>query len=491
MPGTLDLQTFVRVLQGKTLDLKKAGAHAALRAVNLNKADINKDGQITGDAELKALFAEIDRFDRDGKSRSVDVAGSGVAGLVRAIGELAGADILRELARDDILFVGLNPTSPHEASQLRKRGNGVVFIGDAAKPDTVAANGKTYDLSREDQLTAFAGLLGLPSGQTKDVQDAIRSAGSDARDEIASVAWMWATAEKGGHVPGRFVLSGHSIGERFWGDNNGRLQRDSVHKLAKAMPKAAAQVEDLHLSACYCGGLTDLLVWQQIFPNVSTIWAYSGSAPGSYTGAVDHLHLWDMATRGDKRAIDRTIADKTFKGEYVAVWSKVHGYVEKQAPRPLVDLQRAVQAGEATFASHFKGDANVADPQSGPLRDHYNDVQALWQHPSLPVADRPRLEKRRDATIRLLYFDKSVKKNFARQHAGLIRDGYRGVGLTAPDFAALSRKKALESIAAFETAFRRTANSPPAARSLLIALTSGLRDLEAGSPPQIPETWIE
>ena len=385
---------------------------------------------------------------------------------------------------DDILLVGLSPTSKHEAAALRKKGNSVIFISD--KNDKFSTGGVTYNLTKAADLDKFVALLGLDAAKSKAVKEAIATAGKDARDETAHIAWIWAPAEKGAAIPGRLIISGHSVGEMFWGKGNGSLYRDTVAKLATAMPKAAAQVQDLHLSACYCGGKWDMDLWLTVFPRLLTIWAYTDSAPGSYTGAVEHLHLWDLATRGDKKSIDRLIAEKTRKGGHVAVWSRHHGY-QDGAIEPLPVIEARVADAEPTFQAYFAGNRTVASTQTGELRDFYNHVQALLQHPDLPAADRPAVEKKRDATIRLIYFEHGVKKTFARTHASQIERGYKALGLPRPDFARLNRKETLRVIQTFSDAIMKAKTVPADARSLQPALEFGLRDLQAA---HIPESWI-
>jgi hypothetical protein len=445
MPRPLDLATFRRLLQGKTIDVNRAQKDNRMKGVNFAKADLNHDGQIANPTEITALFNVIRRG-----SRSIQVhTGSGrqtpAAAMVQAIGEIAGVNILSDMARDDILLVGLNPSSKSEAATLRKLGNSVIFVSDTK--DTISAEGTTYHLNVAAELEAFVDHLDLELTQSKAIKAAIESAGTGVRDEVARIAWVWAAGEKGGGVPGRLIISGHSIGDVFWGDNfNGPLYRDTIAKLAKAMTKAAAQVEDLHLAACYCGGKQDLEAWRLMFPRVLTIWAYSGSAPGSNYGAVAHLTLWDRATRGDKKSIDRLIAEKTRKGENVAVWSRLHGYMDGNALEPVSVLQARVAAAEPTFKTYFNGDRTVGNPQTGELRDYYNNVQSLLQHADLPAPDRPAVQQKRDVTIRLIYFEHGVKTNFVRTHAPLIERGYRALGLNPPDFAKLNRKDTLQAI---------------------------------------------
>jgi hypothetical protein len=265
------------------------------------------------------------------------------------------------------------------------------------------------------------------------------------------------------------------------------LRFDTLGKLAEAMPRAARSVEDLHLSACYSGGQPLMEKYRAMFPNVKTIWAYSGSAPGSYSGAVTHQARWESATRGTKADLDRAIAERTRKGENVAVWTVAHGYNDGRPPAPLSEVRQAVQRNQPTFDRFMSGQEAVADPQTGALRDFYNQVQRLLQHPELPRAEHAPLEALRDTTIRLLYYSKTVAPKFAEHHAATIRAGFEAVGMTPPDFKSLSRADALAQIAQFEQKLASTTPRPAAADRLLPLLTNGLRDLK---PSHIPEAWI-
>lgn len=395
-------------------------------------------------------------------------------------------------SNNDVVLVGMNESSAHEAAHLRGRGVNVTHVKDTAANDAITtrdAQGRTvtHDLSTPEGSRSFALTLGLPAEQTAKIADAIHGAGTDARDELAQIAQIWSGAEKGGQIPSRMVLSGHNVGSGTWGDHNGMLRFDTIGKLAEAMPKAARSVEDLHLSACYSGGEPLMDKYRGMFPNAKTIWAYTGSAPGSYSGATGHLSRWDTATRGTKEELSRDLAAGTRKGENVAVWSKEHGYMDGSARAPLADVRQAVTNGRASFDRFFSGAEKVTDPQTGALRSHYNDVQRLLQHPELPASERPALEATRDTTIRLLYFSKTVSGNFQNAHAATIKSGFEAVGLTAPDFKGMSRGDALAKISEFEAKLAGTNPKPAAASRLLPLLTDGLRDLKAS---QIPETWV-
>lgn len=395
-------------------------------------------------------------------------------------------------SNNDILLVGMNATAQHEVDQLRARGQNVTHVKDLKENDKITTRDATgtsvtHDLATEAGARSFALTLGLPAEQTAKIASAIHGAGTDARDEMAQIAQVWAKAEQGGQIPARLVLSGHNVGSGVWGDDNGRVSFDSLGQLAEAMPRAARSVEDLHLSACYSGGQPAMEKYRAMFPNAKTIWAYTGSAPGSYSGATGHQSRWESATRGDKASLDRAVAAGTRKGENVAVWSAQHGYVDGNPPAPLATVRSAVQNGEATFQRFNTGADKVQDTQSGPLREYYNQVQRLLQHPELPAAERPQLEARRDQTIRLIYYSKTVAPKFAEHHAGAIRDGFAAAGLPAPSFGTLTRAEGMAQISQFEA--KVAGMNPPnaAATRLLTLLQDGLRDLK---PSTIPDGWV-
>jgi hypothetical protein len=330
-------------------------------------------------------------------------------------------------------------------------------------------------------LNAFATSLRLTNAQARAVEVLIDRVGANSRDEIAKLALTWAYAKS---PPGRMVISGEHFGAGlYWGRNRGgTITIENIRALSKVFPMAAAAIEDLHVSACYSArGISD---WPTVFPKVQTIWAYGGSAPGSYTGATKHMQMWDRATRGNKRRIDRAIAKDSRKGENVVVWSQLYG-LETGVVEPIDALRARLNAGEATFSAFFAGDSVVTDPQTGPLRDLYNDLQAMLRHPDLPPGEKPALERKRDVTIRLLYYDKTVKARFAFAYKPIIDGGYAALAIAAPNFGSLSRKAALVAIA--QVAARAGANRAPAIVSLLQHLTEGLRDL---GERYIPANWI-
>ena len=140
MTETLTRFRFVQQLKGASIDVAQAQADERLDGVNVRSADLDGDGKIEGDAEARKLFAEIDRFDRNGASSSVALTTSRgrptvAAGKVEAVADLGNLSTLRALANtgvkgnDTILHVGMTKGGAHEQAALRRRGNRVIGIG--------------------------------------------------------------------------------------------------------------------------------------------------------------------------------------------------------------------------------------------------------------------------------------------------------------------------------------------------------------------------
>jgi len=383
----------------------------------------------------------------------------------------------------------MNEGAKHEADALRARGNNVTAITDSyVGNDKIKGTGtdrRIYDLSSNAGVDNYVSSLGLPAAQSAEIGTILKGVGADARDEMGQLARVWANGEKGGSVPSRLVLSGHSYGPVVWGDNNGMIQLDDVKKLAKAMPKAAGQVEDVHLAACYAGSQSNVDGFKDAFPNMKTFFGYHDSAPGSYSGATSHQGRWDAATRGRKDTLDRSITSGTRKGDNVATWNQKVGYNDGQPPIA-IDTQRSLVTNqEANYQSFLKGDQVQASPASGPLRSYYNEVQRLLRHPNLTAAEKPALEERRDQTIRMIYYGQNVAPKFNDSYKAQLDAGYSAAGLARPNFATMSRADALAAVQAFDAKVAGGASSPATLETQ--RLLHGLRDLNS---TVVPATWI-
>jgi hypothetical protein len=386
-----------------------------------------------------------------------------------------------------IVYVGMNPGSSYELQELRsKLGASSITAVTPGTQDKATVRGVQYDLATDEGRMGFANALGLPQDRARALAEVLETTGDNARDEIAQLAKIFREVDRGERSIERIVLSGHSVGTSVWGDNNGSLYFSKLGDLALVFPRAAGQVQDLMLAACYSGGEAKMENYLAIFPNLKTVWAYDGSAPGAASGAVTHLLRWERATRGDATSLSRDVAKNSRKGENVATWSTARGYDNGMERGPLSADRERYESTHSIVASYLSGDQAVQDPQSGPLRNHYNSIQRLLGRPDLAAEERPQLEAERDQVIRLLFYQ-NVRTMFQTVYGNQIRAGFTELGLPAPDFSTLSRKDALERITQYDAKLAETPGASTAARSLSTRLNDGLVRL---SPQAIPAAWI-
>ncbi|MBE2253763.1 MAG: peptidoglycan-binding protein [Myxococcus sp.] len=76
MPNRLTRSEFTQSLKDKKLDVAEARRDPKLAGVDVARADLNRDGVISGDAEAAALFKVVDAFDRNGDAGSIALTSS-------------------------------------------------------------------------------------------------------------------------------------------------------------------------------------------------------------------------------------------------------------------------------------------------------------------------------------------------------------------------------------------------------------------------------
>ena len=397
-----------------------------------------------------------------------------------------------------ILYVGMNKTAaPRAVRRLRQQGARVMLITDAPQQDTMRYRGRVYRLGSKAGIAAFTKSLGLPTAQTREIAAALEACEKQARDELGQLALAWLKAEKGGIIPSRLVLAGHSNGDGVWGDNNGSLRLGPLRLLAQAMPRAARQVEDAFVAGCYSGGEVTMEQYGLILPQVKTIWAYEVQAPGvDNGGAVDQCG-WEKATRG--RRADVMPPRTALVQKHMAVWSATHGYKALKPPLTMYQLRGKVQwMQQHFFKPAFSGrtttpldgyqiPVGINDPQTGLVRQYYSWLCRLTQHPELPEHERVIWNERKHQTIRLIYYSATVAPRFAQHFRGEIRQGYAALGLKPPDYSRLSRGEALREMQLFARKLKQTPNKPKAAVKLQELLQLGLGRL---SPQVIVDGWV-
>lgn len=120
------------------------------------------------------------------------------------------------------------------------------------------------------------------------------------------------------------------------------------------------------------------------------------------------------------------------------------------------------------------------------MRQHYFQIQRLLARSDLPAAERAQLERERDFAVRLMCYS-SVRTMFQRVYGRDAAAAFAELGLAAPDFAALSRKAALEKIAAFEVKLSSTPSASASTRALGARMRGAIVEL---STAHVPPGWV-
>ena len=76
----LSREAFISQFQATQIDLSKVDQSSDLSQsvkMNLRKADLNRDGKLSGRNELDRAFSRLDNYDRDGSSNSIRIERNG------------------------------------------------------------------------------------------------------------------------------------------------------------------------------------------------------------------------------------------------------------------------------------------------------------------------------------------------------------------------------------------------------------------------------
>lgn len=383
-----------------------------------------------------------------------------------------------------IIHIGMNEHAHAEARALNRanrRYGGTKSIRQRGEQDELRKGARTYKFASEEDCAHFTASLGLKPEQALQAAQIIFGGGKYAKDELAQIVEVYSQAELGERKMDRVVFSGHSVGDSMWGDNNGDIPYDTYADLAQIFPRAAAQVKHLALSACYAGGERNMQRFHEAFPNLESIWAYHGSSPGTWSGAIGHLDSWEDATDedGDASKVDPELAEGQRKAENVATWNVKDGY-QGGEPMALWEVESTLNEQEDVFWRYYRGESTVQNSQQGELRDYYNVIQRYLNHPeaSNRVAE---METRRDQTIRLLYWG-VINGKFGQGYRAALKGGHEAVGLDEPDWSKIGRADALAHIDAFIAA---AGGHSDAARAVEV-----LRGLKSLDPEVVLTSWV-
>lgn len=369
-----------------------------------------------------------------------------------------------------VLYIGFNGESETKEVEALAKEGGVRVLTDKAEANDVSINGTKYDFTKPGEIDAFVDKLALDPRVASAVKDALAKAEPTSRAKLAQIAAVFAEAEKGTPIPSRLVISGHSGGLDIFG-GNGELAIADLQRLAHAMPRAAACIEDIHLSACSTSaqaGLDDArAAWTAAFPNLKTMWAYAGS---SSMAPAEHLRTWARSTAKPHDAVD---VPEKLRAQHVATWNARDGYRDGLK---LPDLRRAQHQADPRFSNFLSGKTTASsDPQSA-LHD-YETYRVLSSRSDVPTAERNVFTRRADQLLRVRYYDQGVRQEFAKRHGAEAAAAFRAAGLPVPSFDTLSRKDALAKIAELEGRVARMTTVPSEISAALGALR-GLRDLD-------------
>ncbi|MEE2902702.1 MAG: hypothetical protein VYC39_10240 [Myxococcota bacterium] len=392
-------------------------------------------------------------------------------------------------APKSVVFIGMNEGANHEVRELRKKlgHDGVSFVKPSEVQDVIRHENIRYDLNNEEDVKSFVASLGITGERADALTENIHKQTEDGKDELAKFVILLNEAEMGERTIERLVFSGHSVGSGVWGDENGELKWRHLKKTMDIFPKASGQVEDVLLAACYSGGQNTMKTYRGLFPNLKTIWAYDGSAPGAYSGAVPHIMRWERGTAGNTAdALDRDSAKHTRKGENVATWTTTQGYDNGLESKPIDQAMQSYRVSARLVEDFRTGERTVENTQQGDLRDHYNNIQRLLSRNDISADQRTELEGQRDFVIRLIYF-KNVKTFFQDVHSSTIDTGFKDVDMTPPDFSKMSRKEAFDTVEAFNEKYDTISNPSDTATYLKDLLNNGLIML---SNDHVPSSWI-
>ena len=388
-----------------------------------------------------------------------------------------------EPTNDGILFLGINPAAKLESEALEKSAitGKVTIIQDT--PDGVL-NG--HDLKTEAGITGFTQSLKLPPESQQKLAQVLTEIKPEMRDEFAQIAEIWSKGENGENIPSRLVLSGHSDGKNIFSESGrGRYSLNTLKSMAEIMPRAAAQIEDVHISGCNSGFKFNAERFQETFPNLKTFWAYTGTAPSTGTNSEGHLKRWEQVTRGHVDGLERTQVNKGLgiRGETVGVWSAEKGY---QADPESLNSSRSDQDMYDQTQAYLNGDLSLpSTSHAGPVYELYGQLHQRLGGLSESNPEYKSVDGMVGRTLKLRFYDK-VSENFQKVFEPNIKAVYESVGLEAPDFSKLTRKEAVEAIDRLQAAASTNQLSEAQEKNLL--LLNSFRDL---SPAIMGPEWIE
>jgi hypothetical protein len=129
----------------------------------------------------------------------------------------------------------------------------------------------------------------------------------------------------------------------------------------------------------------------------------------------------------------------------------------------------------------------ITDPHTGLVRQYYSWLVRLSQNKNLPEDERALWVEKKHQTIRLLYYGTTVAPHFQREYGAEIKRAYVQLGLSAPDFARLTRAQALSAVQKYVSKLEKTPRASAEAQQIGTLLQRGIQDLDPGV---VPDGWV-
>ncbi|MBX3231555.1 MAG: hypothetical protein KIT84_23995 [Labilithrix sp.] len=352
---------------------------------------------------------------------------------------------------DRILYLGLNPSAAAESAALA--ADVTIAVSGSS---IVACGGKDHDLATDVGVHSFAAALaaehGLSPAQRTTVTTVLKRADPIGRDELARLALAWAPAERGASVPSRLVISGHSMMGHMYNDaGTAAFNLQDVRDLARAFPRAAEQIEDVHVGGCYSENeVQDPASWRGVFQHVKTIWGYGGFSP---LGPVDHMKAWKTATAGRAESIDKNVL---LARAPATAWTKSQGVIGETVS--LEKRRENARDADDVFADLVSGKIRVTHAHQPNAERAYDAYGSVAAHRNADPAERARAAERQGQVFRIRFWEQSVRAQVARAYGAAIDEAMTTAGLPKIDVATATRKELMD---AFEALRAKTGALPP------------------------------
>ena len=411
-----------------------------------------------------------------------------------------GGEKLDALVRGDhTVFLGIRKKSRgREARKLKGvagRGNVSAVTGsDDKHEDQVKVGTKWEDLTTDPGIQALlATMPKLDAAKLKSLTAYIKDTNAKAKDEIAQLLQVLYRVEIGQGLMKRVVLSGHSGGEGIEDDDGTAITFAHVGKLNAIFPIAFAQVEDLMISGCNTGHKKHVPMYRKMFPNLKTIWAYSGYSPSgtSSKGSPVHIAKWSRDTKGrgegkmDRGRKELTKRDRK-NDKNVSAWSKTKGYRTDSptAGKDLSDLIADLDRDEPAYTDAYtkgtidRGKLNNLQTTLQVITRNFENDQLQYEH-GRKLDDLKKMNRH----VMFLRHWKEVSAYAVKKYGKEFRAGYDELGIPMPDFTKLSRTETLTKIKEYIAAMGKAKTPGPKAGPAYSRMADVLQDLD---PSLIP-----